>query len=152
MRVLFQRVIRASVQVEGTTVGEIGPGALLLVGIGRGDDEKSLEWMAHKVCGLRVFPDDENRMNRSLLETGGEVLAVSQFTLYGDCRKGRRPSFVDAEDPERAEPLHQRFLGLLAEQGIGRVESGTFGAMMQVGLVNDGPVTLWLESPGSPGR
>ena len=149
VRVILQRVAHASVRVDGSIVGGIGPGALLLVGIGRGDGEPELEWMARKIAGLRVFPDEEGRMNRSVLEAGGSLLSVSQFTLYGDCRKGRRPSFVGAEDPDRARGLHDRFVELLREQGVSRVETGRFGAMMSVELLNDGPVTLILESPGA---
>ena len=147
MRVLAQRVTHAVVRVAGERVGATGPGLLLLVGIGRGDDESDLRWMAKKVAHLRIFPDEEDRMNRSVLEAGGGVLSVSQFTLYGDCRKGRRPSFVEAEDPSRAAPLHDRFNELLREEGVRRVDTGRFGASMQVELENDGPVTLWLESP-----
>ena len=147
MRVLAQRVTHGVVRVAGERVGGTGPGLLLLVGIGRGDDESDLRWMAKKIANLRIFPDDEDRMNRSVLEVGGGILSVSQFTLYGDCRKGRRPSFVDAEDPSRAAPLHDQFVELLREEGVRRVETGTFGASMQVELENDGPVTLWIESP-----
>lgn len=151
MRVVFQRVRRASVRVDAETVGTIDRGALLLVGIGVGDGEAELGWMARKVAGLRVFPDEEGRMNRSLLDVGGAVLAVSQFTLYGDCRKGRRPSFVAAEDPALAAPLHERFVARLREEGVPSVETGVFGAHMEVELVNDGPVTLLLETPdGGP--
>ena len=151
MRVLLQRVSHAAVRVDGRIVGGIGPGLLLLVGIGRGDDERALAWMAQKVAGLRVFPDADDKMNRSVLEVGAQVLAVSQFTLYGDARKGRRPSFVEAEDPARARELHERFLVLLRDAGVSRVETGVFGASMQVELENDGPVTLWLESPDEGG-
>jgi D-tyrosyl-tRNA(Tyr) deacylase len=152
VRVLFQRVIHACVRVDGKIVGGIGCGALLLVGIGKGDSEEDLRWMARKVCELRVFPDERGRFDRSVIDSGGGLLSVSQFTLYGDCRKGRRPSFVTAEDPARAEELHQRFSQLLREEGAHRVESGIFGASMQVELMNDGPVTLWLESPGESER
>ncbi|RMH11457.1 MAG: D-tyrosyl-tRNA(Tyr) deacylase [Gemmatimonadetes bacterium] len=145
MRVVLQRVRRASVTVDGHVVGAIGPGHLLLVGFRDDDDEPRLVWMADKVVGLRVFPDDEGRMNRSLDEIGGEVLVVSQFTLYGDTRKGRRPSFVDAAPPEVAVPLYERFVELLEQRVPGRVSTGEFGAMMDVELVNDGPVTLVLE-------
>jgi len=143
--VVLQRVRRAAVTVDGRVVGAIGPGHLLLVGFRGDDDEPRLVWMADKVVGLRVFPDDEGRMNRSLDEIGGEVLVVSQFTLYGDTRKGRRPSFVDAAPPEVAVPLYERFVELLEQRVPGRVSTGEFGAMMDVELVNDGPVTLVLE-------
>lgn len=144
MRVVLQRVSQASVTVDGATVGEIGPGLLLLVGFAPGDAREAVEWMAERVVGLRIFADDEGRMNRSLAETGGALLVVSQFTLYGDARRGRRPSFVGAARPEEAIPLYEAFLSLLRERGIA-VQSGRFGAMMQVSLVNDGPVTLILD-------
>jgi D-tyrosyl-tRNA(Tyr) deacylase len=145
MRVVLQRVSRASVSVEGEIVGAIGAGHLLLAGFTEGDDEDGLVWMADKIVGLRVFPDEEGRMNLGLDEVGGDLLVVSQFTLYGDIRKGRRPSFVHAADPEIAVPLYERFIELLRQRAPGRVESGVFGAMMDVELVNDGPVTLVLE-------
>ncbi len=145
MRVVLQRVSRASVSVEGEIVGAIGAGHLLLAGFTEGDDEDGLVWMADKIVGLRVFPDEEGRMNLGLDEVGGDLLVVSQFTLYGDTRKGRRPSFVHAADPEIAVPLYERFIELLRQRAPGRVESGVFGAMMDVELVNDGPVTLVLE-------
>ena len=130
--------------MEGRTAGEIGRGLLLLAGFTEGDDEESLAWMAEKVATLRVFPDDEGKMNRSVGEAGGALLVVSQFTLYGDARKGRRPSFVAAARPEAAIPLYERFLALLRATGL-PVATGEFGAMMEVELVNDGPVTLILE-------
>ncbi|HSR40711.1 MAG TPA: D-aminoacyl-tRNA deacylase [Longimicrobiales bacterium] len=145
MRVVLQRVRRASVRVDGETVGEIGRGHLLLVGIGREDDEDTVEWMADKVVGLRVFADEEGRMNLSLADVGGEVLVVSQFTLYGDTSKGRRPSFLGAADPEVAVPLYEAFIDAVRSRAPGTVASGEFGAMMDVELVNDGPVTLILE-------
>lgn len=144
MRVVLQRVSRASVTVEGRTTGEIGRGLLLLVGFSEGDDEEALRWMADKVVGLRVFADEEGRMNRSVQEVDGGLLVVSQFTLYGDTRKGRRPSFVDAARPEAAIPLYERFVEMLRASGR-PVGTGEFGAMMDVELVNDGPVTLVLE-------
>ncbi|GIO12445.1 putative D-aminoacyl-tRNA deacylase-like protein [Cohnella xylanilytica] len=147
MRVVLQRVSGASVRVEGAVTGEIGGGLLLLVGIGHEDSEADLAWMADKVAGLRVFEDEEGKMNLSLEDTGGAILSVSQFTLYGDCRKGRRPNFMAAARPEKASELYDRFNGLLRAKGI-RVETGVFGAMMEVSLVNDGPVTLILDSPG----
>ncbi len=148
MRVVLQRVSRASVRVGGREVGAIGPGLLLLAGFTAGDGEEELAWMARKVAELRIFADEEGRMNRSVLEAGGELLVVSQFTLYGDTRKGRRPSFVHAAPPELAIPLYERFLTLLRELAPGRVQEGEFGAMMEVTLVNDGPVTLVLEREG----
>jgi D-aminoacyl-tRNA deacylase len=144
MRVVLQRVSRAKVTVEGRVTGEIGHGLLLLVAFTESDTEDALAWMAEKVVGLRVFRDDEGKMNRSVEEADGALLVVSQFTLYGDARKGRRPSFVDAARPETAIPLYERFLALLRQTGR-RVETGEFGAMMDVELVNDGPVTLILE-------
>jgi D-aminoacyl-tRNA deacylase len=146
VRVVLQRVTRARVTVEGRITGEIAAGLLLLVGFVASDTEETLTWMTEKVAGLRVFGDSEGRMNLSLEEVGGDVLVVSQFTLYGDTRKGRRPSFVDAAPPELAIPLYERFLTLLAHRLPGRqVHSGEFGAMMEVELVNHGPVTLLLE-------
>ena len=145
MRVVLQRVSRAAVRIDGGTVGSIGRGHLLLVGFTEGDDEQALAWMADKVVGLRVFPDDEGRMNLGLSEVEGDLLVVSQFTLYGDTSKGRRPSFVHAADPDEAVPLYERFVELLRERAPGAVETGEFGALMQVELVNDGPVTLVLE-------
>ena len=144
MRTLLQRVSRAEVRVGGRSIGAIGRGYLLLVGLTATDDEPTLAWMADKVLGLRLFADADDKMNLDLAEVGGALLVVSQFTLYGDARKGRRPSFVDAARPEVAIPLYERFVALLRERG-GRVETGEFGAMMDVELVNDGPVTLWLE-------
>jgi D-aminoacyl-tRNA deacylase len=149
VRVLVQRVSRAEVRVReqdgGThTTGRIAKGFLLLVGFTHEDDEARLSWMTDKVIGLRVFGDAEGKMNLALDEVGGALLVVSQFTLYGDAEKGRRPSFITAARPEVAERLYQRFLAMLTERGV-RVERGEFGAMMEVELVNDGPVTLWLE-------
>jgi len=145
MRVVLQRASSGRVTIDGEVAGEIGPGLVLLVGFTEGDDDPVLAWMADKIIGLRVFNDDEGKMNRSLVEVSGDLLVVSQFTLYGDTRKGRRPSFVKAAGPELAIPLYERFLSLLREKAPGRVESGEFGAMMDVALVNDGPVTLVLE-------
>lgn len=144
MRVVAQRVARARVTVSGRVAGEIGAGLLLLVGFTDGDDEGVLRWMAEKVVGLRVFADAEGKMNRSVGDAGGALLVVSQFTLYGDATKGRRPSFVSAAKPEVAIPLYQRLLELLRSAKI-PVAAGEFGADMQVELVNDGPVTLILE-------
>ena len=147
MRVLIQRVTHAAVRIDGRVVGGIGPGLLALVGIGHGDAEADLVWMAKKVATLRVFADSDGKMNLSVLEIGGGILAVSQFTLYGDARKGRRPSFVEACEPSRAAELHERFVALLGEQGVDPVATGVFGADMQIELENDGPVTLMIESP-----
>lgn len=144
MRTLLQRVARAEVRVGDRVTGRIERGYLLLVGFGHDDGEEQLAWTADKVAGLRLFADAEDRMNLGLDEVGGGVLVVSQFTLYGDTRKGRRPSFVDAARPAAAEALYERFVALLRER-VARVETGEFGAMMQVELVNDGPVTLWIE-------
>ncbi len=140
----MQRVARAEVSVDGLGVGQIGGGLLIFVGITDSDGPDEVRWLADKVANLRIFSDDEGKMNRSLLEVGGAALVVSQFTLYGDARKGRRPSFIDAARPDTAIPLYERFVALLRERGA-RVETGEFGAMMDVELVNDGPVTLWLE-------
>ena len=145
MRVVLQRVSRAHVTIDGRQRGAIGTGFVVLVGFTAGDGEEALAWMADKVTGLRVFADDQGKMNRGLDEVGGGLLIVSQFTLYGDARKGRRPSFVDAAPPEVAIPLYERFVALLRERAPGPVETGEFGAMMHVELVNDGPVTLVLE-------
>ncbi|MGD8697957.1 MAG: D-aminoacyl-tRNA deacylase [Gemmatimonadales bacterium] len=141
---MLQRVARAEVRVDGEAVGSIQRGYLLLVGFRSGDDEETLRWMAEKVRGLRLFPDSEGKMNLRIDEVGGEILAVSQFTLYGDVRKGRRPSFVGAAEPEEAERLYDRFVDLL-RAGTIPVATGSFGASMQVDLVNDGPVTLVIE-------
>jgi D-tyrosyl-tRNA(Tyr) deacylase len=145
MRVIVQRVSRAAVRVDNRTIGQIQHGLLLLVGFKADDTEAILEWMADKIVGLRIFRDDEDKMNRSLDDIGGGLLVVSQFTLYGDARKGRRPSFIDAAHPDIAIPLYNRFVQLLRAHTKGPVETGEFGAMMDVELVNDGPVTLILE-------
>ena len=145
MRIVLQRVARGTVTIEGRIAGTVERGLVLLVGFAPTDGEEALKWMADKVVGLRVFPDEEGRMNRSLDEVGGGLLVVSQFTLYGDVRRGRRPSFVDAASPEVAVPLYERFVGLLRERAPGRVETGEFGAMMDLELVNEGPVTMILE-------
>ncbi|MBI2401433.1 MAG: D-tyrosyl-tRNA(Tyr) deacylase [Gemmatimonadetes bacterium] len=144
MRVVVQRVSRAAVTINGRVTGSIGRGLLVLVGFAPVDLPDQVEWMAEKVTGLRVFADDEGRMNRDLAAVGGAVLVVSQFTLYGDAGKGRRPSFVGAASPEVAIPLYEAFIAALRARGI-PVETGEFGAMMDVELVNDGPVTLILE-------
>jgi D-tyrosyl-tRNA(Tyr) deacylase len=145
VKIVLQRVSRAEVRVEGVVVGSIGPGHLLLVGFGHEDGTHQIEWMADKVLGLRIFADDEGKMNRSLEEAGGDLLVVSQFTLYGDSSKGRRPSFVAAAVPAEAELLYEQFVETLRGRTTCRVDTGLFGAMMNVELVNDGPVTLVLE-------
>ena len=145
MKVVLQRVKSASVTVAGEKISEIGPGLLLLVGVTHGDGEPEADWLAKKISGLRIMADDDGKMNRSVLEAEGEVLAVSQFTLLGDARKGRRPSFIQAAPSEQAEPLFDLFCRKLREAGIRSVQKGRFGAVMDVALVNDGPVTLVLE-------
>jgi D-tyrosyl-tRNA(Tyr) deacylase len=149
VRALIQRVSGASVAVGGEVVGRCGVGLLVLLGVAPSDTETEALWLARKLAGLRIFPDDEGKMNRSVAEVGGGALVISQFTLYGDCRKGRRPSFVRSAHPDLAEPLYERFCELLAAEGLG-VERGVFGAHMDVSLVNDGPVTLIIDSPGGP--
>ncbi len=144
MRVVLQRVSRASVSIDGRIAGAIGRGFCLLVGLTHGDTDVTVDWMAEKVAGLRLFPDAEGKMNLGLDEVGGGVLVISQFTLYGDSAKGRRPSFIDAARPETAIPLYERFVGALRARGL-EVATGEFGAAMQVEIHNDGPVTLILE-------
>jgi D-tyrosyl-tRNA(Tyr) deacylase len=144
MRVVLQRVSRASVSIDGRITGAIGRGFCLLVGLTHGDTDGTVDWMAEKVAGLRLFPDAEGKMNLGLEEVGGGVLVISQFTLYGDSAKGRRPSFIDAARPETAIPLYERFVGALRARGL-EVATGEFGADMQVEIHNDGPVTLILE-------
>ena len=145
MKVVLQRVSSAEVTVDRRSVGAIGTGFVLLVGFKAGDGEIEATWIADKVVGLRVFPDDDGKMNRSLNDVGGGLLVVSQFTLYGDVKKGRRPSFLDAAPPEIAIPLYDKFVALLRERAPSRVETGEFGALMNVELVNQGPVTILLE-------
>ena len=145
MRALLQRVSHASVTVDGKVVGQIGQGLLILLGVGRDDSEVQVKALADKIVYLRIFGDDEGKMNRSLLDIGGEVLVVSQFTLYADTRRGRRPSFTDAAPPSIAEPLVERFKDAIAAYGL-TIADGIFGAYMQVELLNDGPVTIWLDS------
>jgi D-tyrosyl-tRNA(Tyr) deacylase len=145
MRAVVQRVSRAAVRVDSATVGEIGRGLVVLLGIGTGDTPEAAAAMAEKVATLRIFPDEEGRMNRSVCDVQGGVLAVSQFTLFGDARKGRRPSFLQAAPPEEAEPLYQAFVAALRGHGL-TVASGVFRAMMEVELVNEGPVTILLDS------
>lgn len=144
MRIVLQRVREASVTIEGRVTGAIGVGFLLLVGFAPGDTTAEAEWLADKVMGLRLFPDDDGKMNRDLAAVGGALLVVSQFTLYGDASRGRRPSFIGAARPEEAIPLYEAFVAALRRAGF-EVATGEFGAEMQVSLVNDGPVTLLLE-------
>lgn len=145
MRVVVQRVSRAEVRIGDRVAGRIGRGLLLLVGFREGDTEDALTWMADKVIGLRIFADADDKMNLSVDEIGGSILVVSQFTLYGDARKGRRPSFIEAAPPPIAIPLYERFVAILRQRLPGRIETGEFGAMMDVDLINEGPVTLLLE-------
>ncbi|CEP67260.1 D-tyrosyl-tRNA(Tyr) deacylase [Moorella glycerini] len=145
IRAVVQRVKRARVTVEGQEVGAIGPGLLVFLGVGQGDDGDDVAYLADKVANLRIFADNEGKMNLSVRDVGGEVLAVSQFTLYGDCRKGRRPSFTAAAPPELARELYRQFVAALAAYGI-RVATGQFQADMLVALENDGPVTMLLDS------
>jgi D-tyrosyl-tRNA(Tyr) deacylase len=145
VRAVVQRVRAARVEVEGRTVGEIGRGFLVLLGVAKGDTAREAEWMAQKLAGLRLFEDAEGKMNLGLEEVGGAILIVSQFTLLGDCRKGRRPSFTEAAPPEEADRLYQLVVGKMKTNGL-RVETGVFQAHMQVHLTNDGPVTLLLDT------
>jgi D-aminoacyl-tRNA deacylase len=145
MRALIQRVSRARVTVDEKVVGEIGRGMLVLLGVGMGDGEAQVKALADKIVHLRIFEDDEGKMNRSILEVGGQVLVVSQFTLYADIRRGRRPSFTDAAPPSLAEPLVERFKSAIAAHGL-TVADGIFGAYMEVELLNNGPVTIWMDS------
>ena len=145
MRAVVQRVSEASVAVDGKVVGQIGPGLCVLLGVAQGDAVADAEWMASKVCELRIFEDEAGKMNRSVLDTKGALLAISQFTLLGDAQKGRRPSFIAAARPEEAQPLYAKFSALCRERGM-RVEEGVFRATMQVRIVNEGPVTLILDS------
>ncbi len=146
MRAVIQRVKECGVSVDGEVIARTGPGLLVLLGIARGDGKNEIAFVADKVLNLRVFPDDEGKMNLSVLDTGGELMVVSQFTLLADCRKGRRPSFVDAEDPVPAKELYERFAARLGASGL-KVSTGAFGAMMMVRLENWGPVTLLIDSP-----
>jgi len=148
MRACIQRVREARVEVNGQTIGQIGPGLVVLLGVAEGDGKGEVDWLADKIVNLRIFSDPAGKMNLSLLDTQGEMLVISQFTLLGDCRKGRRPSFVTAARPEQADPLYQQFCQQVAGQGV-TVATGQFAADMQVSLVNDGPVTLMIESPES---
>ncbi len=145
MRAVIQRVSSAQVCVDGQVVGQIGQGFLVLLGIAHADGDEEALYLARKIAGLRVFEDNDGKMNLALGDVGGSVLAVSQFTLYGDVRKGRRPSFIDAARPEHAEPLYQRFCRMLAAEGVA-VQQGVFQAHMEISLVNDGPVTIWMDT------
>jgi D-tyrosyl-tRNA(Tyr) deacylase len=146
MRAVIQRVRRGQVSVEGDVVGEIGPGLVILLGAGHGDGQAEADRLADKIANLRIFADAEGKTNLSILDVGGEALVISQFTLYADCRKGRRPSFVYAAPPDVAAPLVDYFAGRLQQAGIRRVESGEFGAMMLVEIHNDGPFTIFLDT------
>lgn len=150
MRLLLQRVSEAKVTIDGDVTGRIGQGIVALVGLGAGDSESLFRPAAEKIVNLRIFPDDEGKMNRSLAEIGGGILAVSQFTLYADARKGRRPSYITAMPPDQARGMFDLFLDVLRDIHQGPVETGRFGAMMDVQLVNDGPVTIWLDSSEMP--
>lgn len=145
MRLLLQRVGRAAVLVDGTTVGEIGPGLVVFVGVGHDDEPATADAFAGKVADLRIFRDEDGKTNRSLIDVGGEALVISQFTLFADTRKGRRPSFLDAAPPDLGTALYERFADALAGRGV-RVARGVFGAEMVVELANDGPMTIWLDS------
>lgn len=145
MRAVIQRVNNASVTVDGTTVGEIGKGLLVFLGIGDGDTENDLKYIAEKTAGLRIFSDEDDKMNLSVKDIGGEILAVSQFTLYGDCRKGRRPNFTSSMEPVGAERMYEKFIAMIRDMKI-KTECGVFGADMQVSISNDGPVTIILDS------
>lgn len=145
MRAVIQRVKEASVRVDGKIVGKIDKGLLVLLGVGNGDDEKDLDYMVDKVIGLRIFEDGNNKMNLSLMDISGELLVVSQFTLYGDVRKGKRPSFTQSADPKIAEELYKKFIDKCIVKGI-KTENGMFGADMDVSLINDGPVTIMIDS------
>ena len=146
MRAVIQRVQQSSVKVDDQIVAQTGSGLLILLGVAKNDTARDADYLVNKIIHLRIFEDENGKMNRSLLETGGELLAVSQFTLLADCRKGRRPSFIKAAEPEKATELYQAFVEGVRQHGI-RVQTGHFGAMMAVALINDGPVTIIIESP-----
>ena len=148
MRAVLQRVSQARVSVAGEEISSMGPGLLVLLAAGQGDSEVEVSWMVNKIIGLRIFPDEHDKMNRSLQDLGGEMIAVSQFTLYGDCRKGRRPSFGKALEPEAAQHLCDLFIKKVCAQGI-RCQAGKFGADMSVSLCNEGPVTLLIDRPSA---
>ena len=145
MRAVIQRVSQARVRIGEEIVGQVGPGLLVLLGVAKSDTAEQARWLADKIVGLRIFNDGEGKMNRDVAEVGGAILVVSQFTLYGDCSKGRRPSFIDAAPPEIAIPLYEAFINAVKAHGIS-TETGRFGAMMQVELINDGPVTLIIDT------
>jgi D-tyrosyl-tRNA(Tyr) deacylase len=145
MRAVVQRVSSAEVQVEGRMVGKIGGGLLVFLAVGKEDDEKDLKYLSEKIWGLRIFQDENGKMNLSLIDAGGELLIVSQFTLYGDVRKGKRPSFTDSAEPKIAEKFYEEFIKMSVDKGI-KTEKGIFGAEMKVSLINDGPVTILLDS------
>ncbi|MGN1116058.1 MAG: D-aminoacyl-tRNA deacylase [Candidatus Ornithomonoglobus sp.] len=145
MRAVIQRVTSAGVTVDGNTIGRIGHGLLIFLGVGDGDTESDLKYIADKAMGLRIFSDENDKMNLNVSDIGGEILVISQFTLYGDCRKGRRPNFTSSMEPVKANEMYERFIGYLRENGM-RVEHGEFGADMKVELLNDGPVTILLDS------
>ena len=146
MRAVVQRVKHSSVKIENEMVAQIQNGLLVLLGVATGDTVQDADYLANKIINLRIFEDPGGKMNRSLLETGGELMAVSQFTLLADCRKGRRPSFIEAADPEKATELYERFVNTVREKGVG-IQTGRFRAMMEIALVNNGPVTIIIESP-----
>jgi D-tyrosyl-tRNA(Tyr) deacylase len=146
VRALLQRVTRAAVTVDGATIASIGPGLLVFLGVGHGDDEPTADALARRVAELRILADDDGRTNRSIIDTGGAALVVSQFTLYADTSRGRRPGFTSAADPIVAERLYLRFADALRQAGVGDVQTGSFGAEMAVELVNDGPFTIWLDT------
>ncbi|MBO4632955.1 MAG: D-tyrosyl-tRNA(Tyr) deacylase [Lentisphaeria bacterium] len=151
MKALVQRVTEGSVTVAGKEIGSIGKGLVILFGAGQGDTEKDVDYLAEKCANLRIFEDEAGKMNLSLLDIGGEALVISQFTLYGDCRKGRRPGFSNAADPAEAEQFYEHFLEKIAQAGVRNVQHGQFGADMKVKIFNDGPVTFMLESRGGVG-
>jgi D-tyrosyl-tRNA(Tyr) deacylase len=151
LRIVIQRVSRAKVSVGEKTAGETGSGLCLLIGVAPSDRERDAEWAASKIANMRIFEDGEGKMNRSVLDIGGEILAISQFTLYADCRKGRRPSFTDAAPPEAANALYGSLVCRLREMGVA-VQTGVFGAEMKVDIVNEGPVTIILDTEDMPGK
>ena len=151
MKALVQRVTEGSVSVDGEVIGSIGRGLVILFGVTHGDTERDVVYLAEKCANLRIFCDENDKMNLSLLDIGGGALVISQFTLYGDCRKGRRPGFSDAADPVVAEKLYERFVELMKQQNVAKVQTGRFGADMKVKIFNDGPVTFLLESRGGVG-
>jgi D-tyrosyl-tRNA(Tyr) deacylase len=151
MRAVVQRVKQSTVKTDNEIVGQIGSGLLVLLGVAKGDTAKDADYLANKIINLRIFEDEDRKMNRSLLETGGELLAVSQFTLLADCRKGRRPSFIEAAEPEKATDLYETFVNMVRAKGVA-VQTGRFRAMMEVALINDGPVTIIIESPYNPSQ